>query len=199
MYTWKVCPKYKLFADLRFMNTSLTHVWCSLFGPSFYLSYPKIFLQPCHQQVIGRITPMDTCILGDTLRHWSFDNLPLCTSRTSSSSYSQSQSHQIYSTLLSKGVDWTRFKRKIQQNSFGRVGVYGKLRFLFYFFFFPCRYEYLLAFCETRVEKKKNKLAKARKIRSVWKSLGRLSSGSKKFGRKIFLSIFSLNWTILRK
>ena len=168
-------------------------------GQVFICPIQRSFCNSAISKLWGSITPIDTCILGDTLRHWSFDNLPLCTSRTSSSSYSQSQSHQIYSTLLSKGVDWTRFKRKIQQNSFGRVGVYGKLRFLFYFFFFPCRYEYLLAFCETRVEKKKNKLAKARKIRSVWKSLGRLSSGSKKFGRKIFLSIFSLNWTILRK
>ena len=37
------------------------------------------------------------------------------------------------------------------------------------------------------------------RVRSVWKSLARVSFGSKKFGAKIFLLIFSLNWIILRK
>ena len=39
----------------------------------------------------------------------------------------------------------------------------------------------------------------SRRVRSVWKSLGRVSFGSKKFGLKISLSIFSLNWIALRK
>ena len=39
----------------------------------------------------------------------------------------------------------------------------------------------------------------SRRVRSVWKSLGRVSFGSKKFGPKIFLMVFSLNWIILSK